>query len=195
MRRLTRSHICNVACSDACVTRQPCSALARRHPGDRQMASILIVDDDKVVQIFTKLMLEREGHRVTCASDGPRAPHSPQRRFRSAHHRYLHARDERAGDDEAGASVPPGDPDHRHVRSRGLTGRRVRARFSRDVHRARRRLSPPEAPQIGGSSLARGPVPCAGEWLVSAPLVSSHIRSRPMLASPEAKICCGIMES
>jgi two-component system response regulator (stage 0 sporulation protein F) len=39
------------------------------------MASILIVDDDKVVQIFTKLMLEREGHRVTCASDGPRARH------------------------------------------------------------------------------------------------------------------------
>lgn len=39
------------------------------------MASILIVDDDKVVQIFTKLMLEREGHSVTCASDGPRARH------------------------------------------------------------------------------------------------------------------------
>ena len=39
------------------------------------MASILIVDDDKVVQIFTKLLLEREGHRVTCASDGPRARH------------------------------------------------------------------------------------------------------------------------
>lgn len=39
------------------------------------MASILIVDDDKVIQIFTKLMLEREGHSVTCASDGPRALH------------------------------------------------------------------------------------------------------------------------
>jgi CheY-like chemotaxis protein len=39
------------------------------------MASILIVDDDKVIQIFTKLMLEREGHSVTCASAGPRALH------------------------------------------------------------------------------------------------------------------------
>jgi CheY-like chemotaxis protein len=39
------------------------------------MASILIVDDDKAVQIITKLMLEREGHDVTCASDGPRALH------------------------------------------------------------------------------------------------------------------------
>ncbi|WP_371423339.1 response regulator [Tardiphaga sp.] len=39
------------------------------------MASILIVDDDKAVQIVTKLMLEREGHSVTCASTGPRALH------------------------------------------------------------------------------------------------------------------------
>jgi CheY-like chemotaxis protein len=37
------------------------------------MASILIVDDDKAVQVITRLMLEREGHRVTCANDGPRA--------------------------------------------------------------------------------------------------------------------------
>jgi two-component system response regulator (stage 0 sporulation protein F) len=37
------------------------------------MASILIVDDDKAVQIITRLMLEREGHHVTCANDGPRA--------------------------------------------------------------------------------------------------------------------------
>jgi two-component system response regulator (stage 0 sporulation protein F) len=34
------------------------------------MASILIVDDDKAVQLIAKLLLEREGHRTTCASDG-----------------------------------------------------------------------------------------------------------------------------
>ena len=37
------------------------------------MASILIVDDDRAVQIIMKLLLEREGHRVTCAGDGPSA--------------------------------------------------------------------------------------------------------------------------
>jgi CheY-like chemotaxis protein len=37
------------------------------------MARILIVDDDKAVQIITRLLLEREGHSVSCASDGPNA--------------------------------------------------------------------------------------------------------------------------
>ena len=37
------------------------------------MASILIVDDDGAVQLIMKLLLEREGHRITCAHDGPTA--------------------------------------------------------------------------------------------------------------------------
>lgn len=37
------------------------------------MASILIVDDDRAVQLIIKLLLEREGHRITCANDGPTA--------------------------------------------------------------------------------------------------------------------------
>jgi two-component system response regulator (stage 0 sporulation protein F) len=37
------------------------------------MASILIVDDDKAVQLIARLLLEREGHRTTSASDGPTA--------------------------------------------------------------------------------------------------------------------------
>lgn len=37
------------------------------------MASILIVDDDQAVQIIIKLLLEREGHRITCTSEGPTA--------------------------------------------------------------------------------------------------------------------------
>lgn len=37
------------------------------------MAHILVVDDDKAVQIITRLLLEREGHEVSCASDGPHA--------------------------------------------------------------------------------------------------------------------------
>jgi CheY-like chemotaxis protein len=37
------------------------------------MASILIVDDDNAVSLIMKLLLEREGHRITCASDGPTA--------------------------------------------------------------------------------------------------------------------------
>jgi hypothetical protein len=37
------------------------------------MASILIVDDDRAVQLIIRLLLEREGHRTTCASDGPTA--------------------------------------------------------------------------------------------------------------------------
>lgn len=37
------------------------------------MARILIVDDDSAVQVITRLMLEREGHDVTCANDGQRA--------------------------------------------------------------------------------------------------------------------------
>lgn len=37
------------------------------------MASILTVDDDKAVQLIVKLLLEREGHTVTCAGDGPTA--------------------------------------------------------------------------------------------------------------------------
>ena len=37
------------------------------------MASILIVDDDKAVSLIMKLLLEREGHRITCATDGPTA--------------------------------------------------------------------------------------------------------------------------
>jgi two-component system response regulator (stage 0 sporulation protein F) len=34
------------------------------------MASILIVDDDRAVQLVMKLLLERDGHRITCANDG-----------------------------------------------------------------------------------------------------------------------------
>ena len=37
------------------------------------MASILIVDDDGAVQLIMKLLLEREGHRITCANDGATA--------------------------------------------------------------------------------------------------------------------------
>jgi len=37
------------------------------------MASILIVDDDKAVSLIMKLLLEREGHHITCAGDGPTA--------------------------------------------------------------------------------------------------------------------------
>ncbi|MBC7577908.1 MAG: response regulator [Tardiphaga sp.] len=37
------------------------------------MASILIIDDDKAVQIIVKLLLERDNHEVTCAGDGPSA--------------------------------------------------------------------------------------------------------------------------
>jgi two-component system response regulator (stage 0 sporulation protein F) len=37
------------------------------------MARILVVDDDKAVQLITKLLLEREGHAVCCASDGSQA--------------------------------------------------------------------------------------------------------------------------
>lgn len=37
------------------------------------MASILIVDDDRAVQLIIKLLLEREGHLIGCASDGPTA--------------------------------------------------------------------------------------------------------------------------
>jgi len=37
------------------------------------MASILIVDDDRAVQLIMKLLLEREGHRITCANDGASA--------------------------------------------------------------------------------------------------------------------------
>jgi two-component system response regulator (stage 0 sporulation protein F) len=37
------------------------------------MASILIVDDDRAVQLIIKLLLERAGHCVTCANDGPTA--------------------------------------------------------------------------------------------------------------------------
>jgi DNA-binding response OmpR family regulator len=34
------------------------------------MACILIIDDDPAVQLSIQLSLEREGHRVVCASDG-----------------------------------------------------------------------------------------------------------------------------
>ena len=34
------------------------------------MASILIIDDDRAVQLIIKLLLEREGHRTTCTNDG-----------------------------------------------------------------------------------------------------------------------------
>jgi CheY-like chemotaxis protein len=37
------------------------------------MASILIVDDDRAVQLIMRLLLEREGHKITCANDGPTA--------------------------------------------------------------------------------------------------------------------------
>jgi CheY-like chemotaxis protein len=37
------------------------------------MASILIVDDDRAVQLIIKILLEREGHQITCANDGPTA--------------------------------------------------------------------------------------------------------------------------
>jgi two-component system, response regulator, stage 0 sporulation protein F len=37
------------------------------------MASILIVDDDKAVSLIMKLLLERDGHCITCAGDGPTA--------------------------------------------------------------------------------------------------------------------------
>ena len=31
------------------------------------MARILVIDDDKAVQIIVKLLLERDNHEVTCA--------------------------------------------------------------------------------------------------------------------------------
>jgi DNA-binding response OmpR family regulator len=34
------------------------------------MARILIIDDDRAVQLSIQLALEREGHQVVCASDG-----------------------------------------------------------------------------------------------------------------------------
>jgi len=34
------------------------------------MARILIIDDDRAVQISVQFTLEREGHQVVCASDG-----------------------------------------------------------------------------------------------------------------------------
>ncbi|MET0221813.1 MAG: response regulator [Tardiphaga sp.] len=37
------------------------------------MARILVVDDDKAIQLITKLLLEREGHAVCCADDGSQA--------------------------------------------------------------------------------------------------------------------------
>jgi two-component system response regulator (stage 0 sporulation protein F) len=37
------------------------------------MARILVVDDDKAIQVITKLLLEREGHAVCCAGDGSHA--------------------------------------------------------------------------------------------------------------------------
>lgn len=37
------------------------------------MARILVVDDDKAIQLITKLLLEREGHAVCCAGDGSHA--------------------------------------------------------------------------------------------------------------------------
>ena len=37
------------------------------------MANILIIDDDKAVQVIVKLLLERDNHQVTCAGDGPSA--------------------------------------------------------------------------------------------------------------------------
>jgi len=44
------------------------------HPSlDRRRATILVADDDHAVQIIARMALERAGHRVLIATDGPEA--------------------------------------------------------------------------------------------------------------------------